>query len=93
MFGSTDRDVTKLLAMSTAAFFSLLYYTSTIFFSSLFFSNIAVKSRDQTSNFFLRQEHLRVIILARYQSRYPRNFKWTIAFVLWHGLYLCHVPY
>lgn len=40
MFGSTDRDVTKLLAMSTAAFFSLLYYTST------FFSNIAVKSRD-----------------------------------------------
>lgn len=31
MFGSTDRDVTKLLAMSTAAFFSLLYYTSTIF--------------------------------------------------------------
>lgn len=45
MFGSTDRDVTKLLAMSTAAFFSLLYYTSTIFFLS-FFSNIAVKSRD-----------------------------------------------
>lgn len=32
MFGSTDRDVTKLLAMSTAAFFSLLYYTSTFFF-------------------------------------------------------------
>lgn len=45
MFGSTDRDVTKLLAMSTAAFFSLFYYTSTIFFLS-FFSNIAVKSRD-----------------------------------------------